>query len=146
MFELLLKTKDEWPALILRVTAAMIMLPHGFQKLTGHFGGYGFKNTMAFFTETMKLPYVIALSVILLESIGSLALFAGLLTRIWALLFIALMVGAILTTNLKHGFFMNWFGNQAGEGFEYHLLFIGICTALLICGGGKFSVDRSLLP
>jgi putative oxidoreductase len=34
------------------------------------------------------------------------------------------MIGAILTTNLKDGFFMNWFGSQAGEGYEYHLLVI----------------------
>jgi putative oxidoreductase len=146
MIEFILKTKDEWPGLILRVTTAMIMLPHGLQKLTGQFGGYGFKNTMAFFTGTMKLPYIVGVLVILIESIGSLLLLSGFLTRLWAMLFLILMIGAIATTHHKNGFFMNWFGNQPGEGFEYHLLFIGLCAALLFCGGGKLSADRYLLP
>jgi putative oxidoreductase len=42
------------------------------------------------------------------------------------------------------GFFMNWAGTQRGEGFEYHLLALGLAIALLIKGGGAFSVDRAL--
>jgi putative oxidoreductase len=37
---------------------------------------------------------------------------------------------------------MNWFGKQQGEGFEYHLLVIGIGLALLVTGAGRWSVDR----
>jgi len=44
--------------------------------------------------------------------------------------------------HLPNGFFMNWFGKQAGEGYEYHLLVIGIALALLISGAGKWSVDK----
>jgi len=55
-----------------------------------------------------------------------------------------LMVGAIAMVHHKIGFFMNWFGNQPGEGYEYHLLAIAIAVALLIGGGGPFSVDRAL--
>jgi putative oxidoreductase len=51
------------------------------------------------------------------------------------------MLGAIITTNYKSGFFMNWFGTQTGEGFEYHLLIIGICIALLFTGSGRYSID-----
>jgi putative oxidoreductase len=29
---------------------------------------------------------------------------------------------------------MNWLGNQQGEGYEYHLLVIGICAALMLTG------------
>jgi putative oxidoreductase len=32
------------------------------------------------------------------------------------------MLGAIGMVHAKVGFFMNWTGKQAGEGFEYHLL------------------------
>jgi len=32
------------------------------------------------------------------------------------------------------------------EGFEYHLLVIAICIALLISGGGKWSVGRAIVP
>jgi putative oxidoreductase len=54
------------------------------------------------------------------------------------------MTVAILTVHAANGFFMNWGGGQPGEGFEYHLLAIGIAIALMIAGGGKFSVDRKL--
>jgi putative oxidoreductase len=54
------------------------------------------------------------------------------------------MVEAIVTTHLPHGFFMNWFGKQQGEGYEYHLLVIGIAVALLVTGAGKWSVDRKI--
>jgi putative oxidoreductase len=39
---------------------------------------------------------------------------------------------------------MNWEGRQNGEGFEYHLLVIGICLALMVLGSGRYSVDRSM--
>ena len=42
------------------------------------------------------------------------------------------MVGAIALVHWKFGLFMNWFGKQPGEGFEYHLLVIAICIALII--------------
>ncbi len=46
-----------------------------------------------------------------------------------------------LTQHWSNGFFMNWFGAQKGEGIEFHLLALGIVVALLILGGGKFSLD-----
>jgi putative oxidoreductase len=52
------------------------------------------------------------------------------------------MLGAITTSHLPNGFFMNWFGKQQGEGYEYHLLVIGIGLALLMTGAGKWSLDR----
>jgi putative oxidoreductase len=54
------------------------------------------------------------------------------------------MLGAIATVHSNVGFFMNWTGQQQGEGFEYHLLVIGIVIALLIRGGGAASVDGAL--
>jgi putative oxidoreductase len=36
-------------------------------------------------------------------------------------------------------------GNQKGEGFEFHILVVGIALALAVKGGGAFSVDRSLV-
>lgn len=132
-------------ALVLRLTAGLIMLPHGLQKLMGLFGGFGYRSTITFFTETMKLPWLIAVAIIWLESFGAVLLMAGFLTRLWAAAFIILMTGAIFTTNARHGLFMNWFGTQAGEGYEYHLLFVGICLALLLTGGGSWSVDRLIV-
>ncbi|HZT83138.1 MAG TPA: DoxX family protein [Gemmataceae bacterium] len=138
MFE----TDEAWSSLILRVALGLVMFPHGAQKLLGWFGGHGFSGTMGFFTETMHLPAVVAFLVIVAESFGSLALILGLLTRFTAASFIVIMLGAIVTVHLPFGFFMNWFGQQQGEGFEYHLLVIGMGLALAVAGAGRWSVDR----
>ena len=138
----LFETPDDGSALILRVMLGVVMFPHGAQKLLGWFGGFGFSGTMGFFTGKMGIPAVIALLVIIGESLGSLALIAGFLTRFTAASLAIIMVGAIALVHWPYGFFANWFGNQAGEGFEYHLLVIAICAALIVRGGGKGSVDR----
>ncbi|MDP1769984.1 MAG: DoxX family protein [Nitrospirota bacterium] len=135
-------TDNNWVGLILRVTLGLVIFPHGAQKLLGWYGGFGFAGTMGFFTETMHLPWIVAFLVIVGESFGSIALLLGLLTRFTAASFIVIMLGAITTSHLPNGFFMNWFGKQAGEGYEYHLLVIGIAAALLVTGAGRWSADR----
>jgi putative oxidoreductase len=140
----LLCTSDTLAPAVLRVTLGAVMFPHGAQKLLGWFGGYGFTGTMGFFTGTLHVPAPLAFLVIVAESFGALALVAGLLTRVAAAGIAAVMVGAIALTHAPHGFFMNWFGNQAGEGFEYHLLAIAMAVALFIRGGGAFSIDHAL--
>ena len=87
---------------------------------------------------------MIAFLVIIGESFGAIGLLAGLLTRFAAASFIVIMLGAIATVHLPFGFFMNWSGQQQGEGFEYHLLVIGMSAALLVAGGGKWSADRMI--
>jgi len=96
---------------------------------------------MTYFTQTAGLPWIIAFLIIIGESLGSLGLIVGFFTRLSALGLIFIMVGAITTVHIPNGFFMNWFGKNAGEGFEYHLLVIGMSIPLLISGGGKYSVD-----
>jgi putative oxidoreductase len=140
----LFQTDDGWAGFILRVTLGLVMFPHGAQKLLGWFGGFGFDGTMGFFTQKMGLPWLIALLVIIGESFGSVALLAGFLTRFAAASLAVIMLGAITMVHLPNGFFMNWFGQQKGEGYEYHLLVIGVAAALLVTGGGKWSVDREL--
>jgi putative oxidoreductase len=51
------------------------------------------------------------------------------------------MAVAILMVHGQNGFFMNWSGSQKGEGFEYHLLTIGVGLVLLVRGGGKWAID-----
>ena len=135
------KTDDSWAGLILRVVLGGVIFAHGAQKLLGWYGGFGFEGTMGFFTQKMGLPWLVAFLVIIGESIGSVGLLAGFLTRFTAASFIVIMLGAIMTVHLPQGFFMNWFGQQTGEGFEYHLLVIGMSLALLVIGGGKWSLD-----
>jgi putative oxidoreductase len=40
---------------------------------------------------------------------------------------------------------MNWFGNQKGEGYEYHMLIIGLSLATLVNGSGKYSIDERIV-
>jgi putative oxidoreductase len=137
-------SSNDWRGLILRLTLGLIIFPHGAQKALGWFGGYGFSGTMGFFTDTMNLPWLIAFMVIVIEFVGSISLIAGFASRIWSGWIIVLMLGIILTSHIDNGFFMNWFGNQKGEGYEYHLLIIGLSITTLINGSGKFSLDESL--
>jgi putative oxidoreductase len=51
------------------------------------------------------------------------------------------MVGAVLTSHGSVGFFMNWSGNQSGEGYEYHLLALALSVPLDIAGGGRYALD-----
>jgi putative oxidoreductase len=39
---------------------------------------------------------------------------------------------------------MNWSGTQRGEGYEFHLLALGLGAVILIMGSGALSVDRWL--
>ncbi len=144
MWKTLLQTENELSALILRLTLGVVMFPHGAQKMLGWFGGYGFHGTMGFFTEQLGIPYILALLVIFAEFFGSIGLIVGFLTRIAALGIGSVMVGAIFMVHLPYGFFMNWSGTQQGEGFEFHLLAIGIAVALILRGAGRWSLDRML--
>ena len=141
MKQKILSTNNDWTGLITRLTIGLILLPHGAQKMLGIFGGYGFNGTMGFFTGTLHLPWLIGFLVIIIEFIGSVALVAGIGSRVWSAAIIILMIGIIFTSHIDNGFFMNWFGNQKGEGFEYHLLVIGLSLATLVNGSGKFSLD-----
>ncbi|HVI48094.1 MAG TPA: DoxX family protein [Chitinophaga sp.] len=139
---LLFQTDDNLTSFIVRIALALVMLPHGLQKLLGAFGGYGFKATMGYFTQE-GIPAILAFLVIITESIGALLILVGFGTRLWALMLTAIMLVAI-NMHAANGFFMNWYGAQKGEGFEYHLLVLGITLALIIKGAGRWSVDRQL--
>ena len=137
----LFQTNDKFSYWVPRVILGCVIFPHGAQKLFGWFGGFGFTNTMTYFTQTTGLPWIIAFLIVMGESLGSLGLILGFFTRLSALGLICIMVGAIIIEHIPNGFFMNWLGKQPGEGFEYHLLVIGMSIPLLISGGGKYSVD-----
>jgi putative oxidoreductase len=137
----LLKTNtNDISALILRITLGFIMFPHGAQKLLGWFGGFGFSGSIGYFTETIGLPWIVAFLFVLAESIGSFLLIIGIGTRVIAASFVVIMAGAAYTHS-SYGFFMNWFGNQAGEGIEFHLLMMLVAFVVVLTGGGKASVD-----
>jgi putative oxidoreductase len=144
MIRKIISTSNDNAALVARLTLGVVMFPHGAQKMLGWFGGYGFSGTMGFFTEQMGIPAVFAFLAILAEFAGSLGLITGLLSRVAAFGIGSVMAVAILTAHLSNGFFMNWYGKQAGEGYEYHLLAIGLALVVMIRGGGAYSIDKKL--
>ncbi|MFZ4794467.1 MAG: DoxX family protein [Blastocatellia bacterium] len=143
MLKRLLTTSDDRIQLLLRLTLGLAMFPHGGQKLLGWFGGYGFTGTMGFMTG-MGMPAVLAFLVIMGESLGAVGLIVGFVTRFCAFGILMIMVGAMALVHFKYGFFMNWSGQGAGEGYEYHLIVAGLALALMIRGGGSLSVDRAI--
>lgn len=139
----LVATGDSVAPLFLRLALGVMILPHGLQKTLGWFGGYGFTGTMNYFTQSFGAPWIFGLLAILAESIGGVMLLAGLGTRVAAAGVGTVMLVAA-TQHGANGFFMNWFGNQKGEGVEFFLLAFGIAAALFVQGGGRGSVDAAL--
>ena len=144
MLKQILSTDDDVRSLIARVFLGIVILPHGLQKLLGMFGGHGFQGTMDFFVNMAGVPAPIAVLIILGESFGALFLIFGLISRVSAAGIALIMLGAMAMVHIPNGFFMNWFGTQVGEGFEYHLLALGLAIIVIIKGGGMYSVDGSL--
>lgn len=136
----LLSSERKWAPTVARVALGLVILPHGVQKTVGAFGGHGFEGTMGYFTSGVGLPWLVALLVIVAESLGAVALVLGAGSRLAAGGIAAVMVGAALT-HVGNGFFMNWTGAQAGEGFEFHLLALALAAIVMIGGGGRASVD-----
>ncbi len=131
----LYKTDGNVAGLIARVFLGVVILPHGFPKLLT------FEQTVNGLMSGALLPYYVAVLVVIGESVGAFSLIIGFMSRFCAASMIVIMVGAVQLFHLKHGFFMNWKGNQMGEGYEYHILVVGLALVVVACGGGRFSVD-----
>lgn len=144
MLRRLMLTDDDISRTIVRLFLGIVMFPHGAQKLLGWFGGYGFEATIQGLSQRVGVPIVLIFLVIIIEFFGSLALILGFLGRIAAFGVLCVMLGAVFTSHLANGFFMNWYGNKPGEGFEYHLLAIGMALAVMAKGSGAYSADRSI--
>ncbi|HTS86976.1 MAG TPA: DoxX family protein [Gemmatimonadales bacterium] len=144
MLARLLKTDRDRAALVARVGLGLVMFPHGAQKLFGWFGGYGVSGTIGFFNQQLHIPALFGYLAIAAEALGSLGLVLGLLSRVAAFGILCNMLAAVLLVHLHNGFFMNWTGKAAGEGFEYHILAITLALIVLIRGGGAASLDGLL--
>jgi putative oxidoreductase len=144
MFRKLVHTDHDWLLTVVRLVLGIVFFAHGAQKLLGWFGGAGFTATMDFFTHRMGIPAPLALMAIAAEFFGGLGLIVGLLGRVAAFGIICDMLVAVVMVHSHVGFFMNWYGTQQGEGFEYHLLAIALGLAVVVRGSGAFSCDRLL--
>jgi putative oxidoreductase len=117
---------------VLRIVVGIVFLAHGNQKLFE----WGFGGVAAGFTKMgIPLPGISAVVVTLVEFLGGLALFIGLLTR-WAALLLAInMSVAVLAVHLKNGFFLP-------AGFEYAFTLLAANVALLLTGPGVCALDN----
>jgi putative oxidoreductase len=145
MFRKLLETPKSPALAVIRVALGVVMFAHGAQKALGWFGGNGPSGTIGFFDQALGVPAVLTVLVIAAEFLGGLGLMLGALGRVAAAGVIAVMLGAVGLVHVQNGFFMDWSGQQAGQGFEFHLLVVAMAVAVLLRGSGAFSVDRALI-
>ena len=135
-----MRTSPDPLLLVARVVLAVVMFAHGAQKLFGLFGGRGLDATYAFFANFGIPPWLGTLAMVA-EFGGAIALLLGLLGRLAAAGLIVNMLVAIFVVHGQFGFFMNWGGQQAGEGIEFHIITIALLLMILVRGSGLLSVD-----
>lgn len=125
---------------LVRVTAGLLLMPHGAQKLFGWFGGHGLDGTAGYFAQKLGLEpgMLFAVLVGMTEFFGGLCLVLGLLTRPAAAAVVALMAYAIYGVHLANGFF--WYSG----GYEYPLMWGLVAVAIIIRGGGTLSIDARI--
>jgi putative oxidoreductase len=144
MFHKLFSTSNDFTLTLVRLALGVTFFMHGAQKMLGWFGGYGFHATMGTFTHYLGIPAPLAFLAICAEFFGGLGLLVGLLSRVAALGIMVNMLVAIATVHHVNGFFMNWTGQQKGEGFEFHILAIALAIIVLVKGSGAVSIDRAI--
>lgn len=146
MLRSIIATSRGLAPVVARLALGLVMFPHGTQHALGWFGGFGFRGTLGWMTDTLGFPAPLAAIAIVVELLAPIALVLGLGSRLAAAGIFGLMVGAA-STHLPNGFFMNWFGTLAPgvEGYEYHLIVLALAAVVVIEGGGALSIDR-LLP
>ena len=145
MLKKLIATQDDIAPAIARIFLGAIIFPHGAQKILGIWGGHGLDAAINAFGQWFGFPAFVTVLVALAEFAGALALILGLGARFMAGSIMLVMLGAIYFVVGKH-FFMNWYGQpQYGEGFEFHLLALGLGLIVLLKGAGKYSLDALLI-
>jgi len=144
MLRKIVHTEADSARTIARAVLGFIFFVHGSQLMLGWFGGHGLSGSIQFFTQQLGVPAVFALLAICAQFFGGLLLILGLAGRVAALGIIGNMVVAVALVHWQFGLFMNWFGAQKGEGFEYHLLAIALGLVVVLRGSGALSLDRLL--
>jgi putative oxidoreductase len=143
MFHRIVDTTSDFTLTVARLVLGVVFLAHGAQKLLGMFGGRGFGDTVNLYGQ-MGFSTPVAVLAMAAEFFGGLALIVGFLSRIAALGIMGKIAVALFTLHIRNGFFMNWSGEQRGEGIEYHLLVIALGLVIFVKGSGALSVDQFL--
>lgn len=123
-----------WP--LLRVATGLFFVPHGMQKLFGFWGGDIHKTALGFARDGLHPALFWAYYIGCLEFFGGILLAIGLLTRPVAALFVGFMFVAAFHVHIHIGWF--W----PSRGMEIPLYLMLMALALLIRGGGPWSIDR----
>ncbi|MFA5090737.1 MAG: DoxX family protein [Candidatus Omnitrophota bacterium] len=124
--------------LVLRLGLGAIFMAHGLQKAFGVFTGTGISGFSKMLSGLGFYPPVFwAYIAAYVELLSGLFLIFGILTRVSAFFLLVLMLVATIKVHLAKGFFL------ANGGFEYNLLIACACLALLLMGGGQFSLFKS---
>jgi len=144
MLNKLVRTNDDYALTIARLVLGVLFFIHGDQLMLGWFGGHGLRASIDFFSQDLGIPASFAFLAICAEFLGGLMLVVGFLGRVAALSIICLMAVAVVKVHWQFGLFMNWFGTQKGEGFEYHLLAATLGVVIVLRGSGALSLDRLL--
>jgi putative oxidoreductase len=121
--------------LIVRVTAGLMLLPHGWMKVntlgvgrvTGMLANYG-----------TPMPGLFAYVIMALETIGAIMIAIGLFTRVVAAMLVFEFLIIIFVAHWPKGY------SASAGGFEYPLMWALILLAVMLRGGGPWSVDRKL--
>jgi putative oxidoreductase len=124
--------KNTLVPLILRLALAAVFTVHG-AALIDHGWGATWMND---FSLPDPAPGPLQMAVAWAQLIGGIAMLLGFLTRVAAIGLIAVMVGAIMKVHLPHGF------NIQKNGYEYNVVLIAVCLALVLTGPGHIAVDR----
>jgi putative oxidoreductase len=122
--------------LIGRLVFGFGLAAHGSQKLFGWFGGHGLKGTGGFFHSTGFRPgSAFALAAGLGEFVGGMLTAFGLGGPFGPALMIVVMIVAMVSVHLPHGFFVS------GNGVEVPLLYGAAAVVFAFAGSGAYSLD-----
>lgn len=141
--ESIFQTDPIFALIFLRLGLATVFFAHGSQQLFGWFGGNGPRHTVSNWKERYGIPTPIGAVGIFTESVGSFTMLLGFLTRPFALGLMIFMAVAIWKAHWQHGFFLAHRGGE-GNGIEFCLMLFIMALALLVAGGGAFSIDLLL--
>ena len=123
-----------WALLIIRIASALAFLYHGGSILFGAFGGPGPQQ----FAATHNMPVTVGYLIGLAQFAGGLAVLTGILIRLGAACIAVVMLGAIFTVHLPHGF------DVSNGGLEYALIQLLLAIVLLLTGPGAYSLASRL--
>lgn len=134
--------------LAVRLALAVVFMAHGAHWLFGTFAGSGIGPggvvaTTAFYAAAGISPaFLFTVIGGSAQLAGGLLTGAGLFTRSAAVTLAVVELVKVWFDSARWGFFLNWAGDPTrGQGMEYSFLVLCMLAAVLVSGGGDWSVD-----